>query len=375
MIYFDNCSTTHKKPKCVIKAINKGLTKLNYNPGRASYKNAIKANLKVFKLRETASKFFNCPEPNNIIITKSCTESLNIALQSNPIYGGHIITTIYEHNSVLRTLNYLKQKYNINYSIILPEPNGKISPESIKKHILANTYMVVVNQVSNVTGISQDIKSIGHICKEYNLIFVVDGAQSAGHKKIDMQDMNINYLAIAGHKGLFGPQGIGLLLCNNAKPQPIIFGGTGTFSNDTNQPLDIPEGLESGTMSISNILGLTAGINFTQKHFQKIQYKTSIITDYIYSELSKIKNIKIYSPKHSASVISFNILNKTSNEIATLLDSYNVETRSGLHCAPMVHNYFKTTNQGMIRIGISYFNTLSQAKKLIKIIKAISNKS
>ena len=133
MIYFDNCSTTNKKPKCVIRAFNKGIKKYKYNPGRAGYSKAIESNLKVLNLRETASEFFHCPNPSNFIITKSCTESLNIALRSNIKQNGHIISTIYEHNSVLRTLEYLRKNYNITYTLLTPDKTGKIKISQINK--------------------------------------------------------------------------------------------------------------------------------------------------------------------------------------------------------------------------------------------------
>ena len=204
------------------------------------------------------------------------------------------------------------------------------------------------------------------------MIFVVDGAQSAGHENIDMINMHINYLAVAGHKGIMGPQGIGLLICNNAKPSPLIFGGTGTFSNSLVQPKDIPEGLESGTMSVSNIMGLNSGIDFVKKNKIKIKEKITKITKYIYQELKQNSFVTIFSPKNTSGVISFKIKNMTSNEVTFELDKYNIATRSGLHCAPKIHEYLGTTKTGLTRIGISYFNNLKEAKKLIKAINKIS---
>ena len=375
MIYLDNCSTTHTKPKCVIRAIKKGLTSLNYNPGRAGYSKAIEANMEVLKLRESACRLFNCNDPSNVIITKGCTESLNIALRSNVKQNGHIISTIFEHNSVLRTLEHLKNTYNIGYTLLTPNKEGKIEPNAISSNIKDNTYMVVINHISNVTGTKQDIMSIGQICKTHNLIFVVDGAQSAGHTDLDMTNMNINFLAIAGHKGTLGPQGIGLLLCNKATPKPLLYGGTGTFSSDITQPTDLPEGIESGTMSISNIMGLHAGIEYVHKHSQRIHSKINNLTHYLMLELSKIPNIKIYSPKDSIGVVSINVNNLTSNELSIALDQYKILTRSGLHCAPKVHEFYNTLDTGMTRIGLSHYNTTRHIKKLIKVLKEVSKKS
>ncbi|MBE5735368.1 MAG: aminotransferase class V-fold PLP-dependent enzyme [Clostridiales bacterium] len=281
MIYLDNCSTTHQKPKCVLKAIKKGLTRYNYNAGRGGYNNAILANLKVLELRDSATIFFGAENSSNVIITKSCTEAINIAIRSSIKPNGHIISTIFEHNSVLRTLDHLSKEHNITYTLLSPNNDGLVSIKDIINNIRENTYMIIVNHISNVTGFKQNITEIGEICKKHNLIFVVDGAQSAGHTNINMREMNINYLSIAGHKGVLGPQGIGLLVCNNTKPAPLIFGGTGTFSESISQPIDIPEGIESGTMSIANIMGLNAGIKYVSKNFKKIENKIQKLTNYL----------------------------------------------------------------------------------------------
>ena len=157
MIYFDNCSTTHKKPLKVILSMIKGATKLNYNPGRSAYNNALKSSMEVLNLRESACSFFNCKDPSNVIITKSCTESLNIALRSNIKKNGHIISTIFEHNSTLRTLEYLKKEYNIAYTLVKPQEDGNIHISDIEKEIKNETYLIAINHVSNVTGTIQNI--------------------------------------------------------------------------------------------------------------------------------------------------------------------------------------------------------------------------
>ncbi len=369
MIYFDNCSTTHNKPKCVLRAIKQGLTRYNYNPGRGGYNNAIQSNLKVLELRDSATLLFGAENSNNVIITKSCTEAINIALRSSIKNNGHIIATVYEHNSVLRTLHYLKENYNIDYTLITPNKEGIIEVADIEKNIRPNTYLIATNHISNVTGHVQNIREIGQLCKDRNLIYFVDGAQSAGHTDINMREMHINYLSIAGHKGTLGPQGIGLLLCRNITPKPLIFGGTGTYSESIIQPSDVPEGLESGTLSMANIMGLNAGIKYVSKNLRKIETKLQRLTRYLIKELLKLKNITVYSNSHSHGVVAFNVDGMTSNEVSAILDQEGFEIRSGLHCAPMIHQYHNTTNIGMCRIGLSHTNNIRQVKKLIKILK------
>ncbi|MBQ4558047.1 MAG: aminotransferase class V-fold PLP-dependent enzyme [Clostridia bacterium] len=371
MIYLDNCSTTHYKPKCVIKAIINGNKKYNYNSGRSGYKKAIECGIKVYNLRQNAISFFNAPENSNVIITKSCTESLNLALRSNIKKNGHIVSTIFEHNSVLRTLDYLNKEYGITYTLATPQNKQFITAKDIETCIKDNTYMIITNHTSNVTGCVCDIENIGYLCKNKNLIYVVDSAQSAGHIDINISKMNINYLAVAGHKGLHGPQGIGLLLCNNIYPKPLIMGGTGTSSESLTQPTDLPEGIESGTLSMANILGLDAAIDYTRKHYQKHHKKICKLTKYFISELEKNPKVVLYSTPTTPGVVSFTIDGYTSNEIVQILDQHSIYIRGGLHCAPKVHEYYLTLDTGMCRVGIDFRNNIWQLKKLIKLLNSI----
>ncbi|MBE5757500.1 MAG: aminotransferase class V-fold PLP-dependent enzyme [Clostridiales bacterium] len=372
MIYLDNSSTTHKKPLKVKLNSLKGLSNLSVNPTRGGYKLAIKGSTEVFKCREKLASFLGTT-PENVIFTSGCTEALNLAIQGTVKQKGHIITTIYEHNSVLRVLNNLKKTHNISYTILKPNKNGIINTKDIENSIKSNTYMVIINHTSNVTGTTQNVKNIGKVCKKHNLIFLVDGAQSVGHESINMTEYNINLLTIAGHKGLYSPQGIGALLINSTTVKPIKFGGTGTYSNKIEQPTDYPEGLESGTQNLPGILGLSAGIEFVLKNQDKINNKIYKLTKYLITELNKIKYVKTYGSNPHSGVVSIKIDNIDSSEVSTILsEKYNIYTRSGLHCAPLVHNYFDTTKNGLTRISLSYFNKLSEIKKLITAITNIA---
>lgn len=372
MIYLDNASTTHKKPRSVIRAVKKGLTTLSVNAGRGGYALTVKGGEEVYNTRVLLHEFLHNDSPENVIFTGSCTQAINMALRGTVRPHGHIITTTFEHNSVLRTLNYLKEKYDIMYTVI--EPKGLvITREEIISNIKPNTYMIAVNHRSNVLGVTQDIEMIGQICKERKLLYFVDGAQSIGHSKIDIQKCNINMLSLAGHKGTFAPQGIGVLLTNNVKVKPLLFGGTGTYSESIVQPTDSPEGLESGTLSLPNILGLQAGVRYVMRHFDKISLKISKLSHILYEKLKKIPNVVVYSPKENGGVIGFNINDKTSSEVSdTLASEYNICTRSGLHCAPLVHKYMGTQKQGMVRVSLSYFNSYADITNFLKAVEKIS---
>ena len=298
--------------------------------------------------------------------------AINLALRGTIKKGGHIITTIYEHNSVLRTLDLLKKSHNIEVTYLTPNKSGLITSKDIVSKIKSNTYLVIINHTSNVTGTTQDITSIGKICKKKNLLFMVDGAQSIGHININMQRQNINLLTLAGHKGLYAPEGIGALLINNCSVSPMIYGGTGTYSDKESQPTEVPDGLESGTINLPGILGLDAGVNFIRNNFEKINNKIEKLSSTLIFELNKIKNVKVYGNEKSG-VISILIKGKDSSLVSNILDEkYSICTRSGLHCAPRVHKYLGTNKTGLTRISISYYNTKREIKKLITAIKEIA---
>ena len=372
MIYLDNSSTTHKKPLSVKLALLKSITKYSINPNRVGYKRAMEVSEQVFKCRELFANTLNTT-PENIIFTSGCTMALNLAIFGTAKKNGHIITTIFEHNSVLRTLEQLKEKENVSYTTLEPNKNGTITISEISKNIKPNTYMVIINHTSNVTGTTQNIESIGKFCKKHNLLFLVDGAQSVGHEDLDMQKSNINMLSIAGHKGLYGPEGIGVLALNNVQVTPLLYGGTGTYSEKLKQPLDTPDGLESGTHNIPGILGLYAGLKFVTRKKEKINNKIKLLTETLLKEMNKIKNVNVYGNTAKSGVVSFTVENLDSSEVTNILDEeFNIATRSGLHCAPLVHKYYGTIKNGMTRVSLSYFNSKRDILKFLEALKKIA---
>lgn len=367
MIYLDNASTTHFKPKQVIRAVKKGTSSLSVNSSRGGYKLAIDGGLEVLQAREIIGNHFNC-KLENVIFTQSCTGAINLALRGTIKPNGHIVSTTMEHNSVLRTLQDLKEKFNISFTLVEPR-NGTINPEDIEKAITDKTYLVCTIHTSNVTGMTNNIFQIGKVCKKHKLIYMVDGAQSSGHIRVDLKHNNINLFSIAGHKGFYAPQGIGVLLINNVEVSPIITGGTGTNSESIVQPKTPPEGLESGTQSMPCILGLKAGVKYVEKNFDKLNHKIKKLTTILYEFLKSNKKIKLYSFNPDSGVMSFNVIGYTSSEIGDYLSSRNICIRSGLHCAPLIHKNNGTLESGMVRVSISSFNKISDIKKLIKALK------
>lgn len=378
MIYLDNSATTHTKPKQVLKAVQMGLTRFSANPGRGGHSASIESAIEVENVREKTRKFVNALKSQNIIFTSGCTEALNLAILGTAQNGGHVICTSNDHNSVLRPLYHLVDEGIITLSVATPSNDYMLTRQDIEKHLKPNTYLICVNHVSNVDGSIADIDNIGELCMEKCILFLVDGAQSAGHIKIDMQKSHIDLLALAPHKGLYSPQGIGILATSGrANLKPIKFGGTGTESFNTRQPISYPEGFESGTLATPNILGLGAGIDFVNENFYKIANKLEDYTTYLNFELNKIPNIKVYThPDNSHGVLAFNIKNIDSETVCQILnDKYNIYARSGLQCAPLKHKQLGTIDTGVVRISLSYFNTFSEILYTIKAIKKIANQN
>ena len=227
--YFDNSATSEPKPKEVYEAVKESLEKYNINPGRSGYRKSIDVGRKIFEVREKVSKFFNLKNSLNVAFTANATEALNFAIQGSIKNKSHVITSNFEHNSVLRPLFYLKDKRDVELTFI-------DRYDEIEKNIKSNTKAIVINHISNVNGTIQDIKKIGEICKKYNILFILDASQSAGYVDIDMERDNIDILCITGHKSLYGIQGIGAIcIKDNIEIEPILEGGTGSFSKLSRQ--------------------------------------------------------------------------------------------------------------------------------------------
>jgi len=378
MIYLDNGATTNHKPWGVKKAVLKSVfKKFCSNPHRGGYNLSNFLAVKIYNIRESLANFFGIKNAENCIFTSGCTEALNLAILSTAKIGGHVITTCYEHNSVLRPLFKLEKEGKISLTILYPNSQGEITIKSITEAIKPNTYMIISTFTSNVTGYTLNILEIGKICKEKSLLFLVDCAQSGGHEKIDMKKLNIDYVSIAGHKGFYASTGIGALICSdNGKKflNPIKFGGTGTQSDKPIQPTDFPDGFESGTPNTTGILSLGEGLNFVEKNLDKINTKIYNLTKYLVEELKKIPQIIIYPSNNLKSgVVAFNIKKVASNDVGNFLNDHNICVRCGLHCAPLVHKNFNTLNLGMIRVSLSYFNKKREINKLISFLKAFIN--
>ena len=375
MIYFDNAATSFPKPKVVYDKIMDAMMNYGANPGRSGHKLAMQVNREIFKTRDNLSKLFNIEDPLDIIFTFNCTESLNMGIKGILKAGDHVITTSMEHNSVLRPIKFL-ENIGITNTIIQGDKEGRIDPKEIEKAIKAETKLIVTTHISNLTGTILDIKEIGKIAKSKGLIYLVDGAQSAGVYPIDVENMNIDILAFPGHKGLLGPQGTGGLYIKKGIDLVETFqGGTGSISHSLEQPDIMPDRFESGTPNAPGIIGLGGGIEYIfQVGMDNIREKELELTRNFIEEVQKIDGIKIYGPLDSrehAPVVSLNIKDADSSEVSYILnEEYNIAVRPGLHCAPLAHKTIGTFQQGTVRFSFGYDNTY---KEIEVVIKALNN--
>lgn len=361
MIYLDNAATSFYKPKEVKMAISDSINSLTANPGRSGHKLSNKVAEEIFNTREKLKEFFHAPN-HEVVFTKNCTESLNLAIRGILKPGDHVLCTIYEHNSVLRTLKYLETN---GVEVTIVDCDMCEIETKLREKIRENTRLIITTHISNVTGDMCDIDSVGKLCREHNIIYLVDGAQSCGHVEINLESSNVDLFAFAGHKGCLAITGVGgLLVRNNIKLNPILFGGTGTESENLNQPKDIPEGLEAGTIPTIPIISLKAGIEFLDKNFDKIIKIEEKLSKYTYFSLKKLNFLEIYSNEASKNVFSFNIENMDASIVANELnEKYSICVRAGLHCAPLIHSK-KNNMRGAIRVSLDFQNSKEEIESL-----------
>lgn len=372
MIYFDNSATSRTKPPEVVLGVLGGLTKYSANPGRAGHDLSLETSIEVMGVREKIRAHVGAEKAENVIFTSGCTEALNFAILGSARRGGHIIISCNEHNSVLRPVEYLKRNWGVSYSICQPNEQGLVTEKEIERLITPRTYLVVCNHTSNVNGDMADISGIGKMCFDKNILFLVDAAQSLGHERIDMVRDRIDFLAIAGHKGLLGPQGVGALVINgDIKLNPLKHGGSGTNSVEAVMPEDYPERLEAGTIGTPAILGLGAGVEWVDAHFDEIQQKTHEISEYAYNKLKDINNITLYTRARFAKngVLAFNVRGVQSTTVSDILNQNGICVRAGLHCAPVKHRSLGTLENGCVRASFSHLNTRDEVDKMIEVLK------
>ena len=377
MIYLDNSATTFPKPKGVYQEVLNAVKLYGANPGRSGHKMSISASEQVFKCRMELADFFGIADPSKVIFTLNATDSLNMAIKGILKENDHVIVSSMEHNSVLRPVYALSQKKGVTYDIVWGNIYGYVSAKDIEKAIKPNTKLIVLTHASNVCGTVNPIREVGEIARRHNITFLVDASQSAGILPIDMERDNIDLLATAGHKALYGPVGIGVLCVRDAYLLDTIKeGGTGSNSKDLNQPEILPDKFESGTLNTVGIMGLSAGMNFINKvGIDQIAHHEKRLTGMLIERLAFTKGVTVYgylNTENRLGVVSFNVSGLDSVEVAkTLNEKYDIAVRAGYHCAYTAHQTIGSESLGTVRASVGAFNTPNDIEALCNAVKEI----
>lgn len=378
MRYLDNAATTFPKPPQVVFAANHCLKNYSANPGRAGHSLSLKAAEVVYNSRKKCAAFFGCKNVENVVFTLNCTTALNIVLKGVLDRGDHVVCSCFEHNAVIRPLNALKElgvEYDIAHAFI---DNDDATVNAFEALIKDNTKMIVCTHASNVFGAIMPIEKLAKLCKNYGILFVVDAAQTAGVLPINVEGMGIDYLCVAAHKGLYSPMGTGILIANKPINKTLIEGGTGSMSILEKQPDILPDRFESGTINLSGVAAISAGVDFVDfRGIDKIYKREINLVQYMYRNLIKIKNVILYTPYPKTNrfvpLVSFNVRGVHSEEVAEELNKYGIAVRAGLHCAPLAHKTVGTIDTGTVRVAPSVYTSLNDIEYFLKCIKKIAN--
>ena len=376
MIYMDNAATTMHKPQEVIDAVVSAMSSMG-NAGRGASEAALSASRVIYDTREGLAKLFGAENARQIAFTSNSTESLNIAIKGILNPGDHVITTVLEHNSVLRPLYEMEEK-GTELSVIGCDEKGMPDIASMEAAIKENTKMIICTNGSNLTGNYVDVAAIGKMAHKHGLIFAVDASQTAGVFPIDVQKMDIDILCFTGHKGLLGPQGTGgIYVKEGIQVRPLKTGGSGIQTYSKEHPVQMPTALEAGTLNGHGIAGLHAALGYLEKTgIDNIRKKEENLMWRFYNGVKDVPGVKIYgdySQKERCAIVTLNIGDYDSSEVSDeLLMEYDISTRSGGHCAPLMHEALGTVEQGAVRFSFSHYNTEEEVDTAIRAIRELA---
>jgi cysteine desulfurase family protein len=365
MIYLDSASTSALKPKEVSTAVYNALVNVTGSPGRGSGSHSLAASRVVLEARNEICKLFNFRQSDNVIFKSSVTESLNTLMLGLLKEGDHVITSVMEHNSVLRPLEQLKARGIITYDLLSADEYGRIRLDDLSACEKENTRLVILAHASNLTGTIQPIGEVRSRLRNKEIFIIADIAQSAGYIPVDFQDLGVDALAFAGHKGLLGPQGTGGFVLNDRldrEIRPVFTGGTGSSSSSLTQPDFLPDKYESGTMNTPGISGLLEGLRYLgNTGIGSIQKTNDGLMGHFLSSLKRFEEITLHGlPVREGRVPNFSLTFRevSASAAAFILENrFGIITRPGLHCAPLAHKAMGTAEEGSLRISFSHFNT------------------
>ncbi|GAB6138067.1 aminotransferase class V-fold PLP-dependent enzyme [Halanaerobaculum tunisiense] len=379
MIYFDNAATTWQKPEIVYQTVDDVLRNKSGNPSRGSHQIALDASRVIFKARNQVANFFNISDSSQIAFTKNATEATNLVFKGLLEEGDHVIISSLEHNAISRPLHRLEEEGVIDLRVVDTEQGREAFLKNIEAAITEQTKLITLTHASNVTGNLLPIKEVGAIAQQQEVHFLVDVAQTAGIVPIDVAELKVDFLVFTGHKGLFGPQGVGGLYFNSEiECRPLLEGGTGGSSKENLNPNLVPDKYEGGTLNTPGIAGLKAGIAFIEETtLSQIRDQEDKLVEHLMIGLEKLEQVEVLTSQIGQTrvgVTSFKVAGIEPATIGHILNSeYDIAVRTGIHCAPLAHQSIGSYNTGTVRVSFSYFNTIEEVKQLLEALQEIIN--
>lgn len=379
MIYLDNAATTLHKPPQVEQAMLDALRTAG-NPGRGAHEPTLHASRLVYAARCAVAKLLNAPDPSCIAFTSNATQALNTALGGLFRPGDHIITTVCEHNSVLRPLYRLREN-GMSLSFTTADEKGRLRYDQWEGFLRPETRALVVTGASNVTGNGTDLARAAEFAHRHGLLLIVDAAQTAGELPLNVQVLGIDVLCFTGHKALLGPQGTGgLYVRPGLSVRPLVVGGSGVHSFDEQHPAQMPTALEAGTLNVPSLAGLCAGVEWIlAQGVETLARREQALTVLFYERIRDLPNVKIYGDPEMtprAPIVSLNIGDEDSARIADILwEEYGICVRAGAHCAPLMHKALGTAEQGTVRFSFSHFNTEAEVLQAAAAVRELAQEA
>ncbi len=372
MIYLDNAATSWPKPACTIRAMAQALERCGANPGRAGHALSLSAGRLVESCREEIAGMLGESDASRVAFMSNATEALNTAIHGVVRTGDHVITTLLEHNSVLRPLSELSRSGVITLTIVPPDAQGRIDPTQIEAAMTRRTRLVAMTHMSNVLGVEQDAQTVGAICTRHGVLLLLDCAQTAGHLPLAPLDWGCSLLALPGHKGLLGPHGTGALwVRKGVRIAPLKQGGTGSASESMFQPQMMPDCLESGTLNLPGIAGLHAGMRHALMRREEVHAHILALCDRLREMLANLPGVRVMT-QPGASLVTFTVEGIGSQEVAGMLNDAGIAVRGGLHCAPGAHRFLGTLEGGAVRVSPGGENTPADMQTLAAAVRRMT---
>ena len=370
MIYLDNAATTFPKPRCVAEAVSRAISRYGGNPGRGSHAMSVRSAEMIYDAREALADFFGAPSPDGVMFALNTTHALNTAIKACVKRGDHVLISSMEHNSVLRPVSALARRGVVTYDVFDAFSDDPVA--AIEAKLRRETSLVVCAHSSNVCGRTLPIREIGAFLHARGVRFIVDGAQSAGKREISVREDKIDALCVPGHKGLYGTMGCGALIAGEGFPTnggTLVEGGAGINSLDEEMPAFLPERYEAGTLPVTAVAGLLAGVGFVcsvgidriAEHEERLCRECAV-------RLREMPRVTLYS---ESGVILFNVDGVPSPRVCEALDREGICVRGGFHCSPLAHRALGTGEDGAVRASFGYFNTRSDALRLCDAVSRI----